>query len=347
MEQAVDIATARSEAGRLAARHDATDGDGIREDASLQSLLSQIDVADLVDLVDGLKTTDGDSRSIALYRSWLALSQHKTTQVFAAWYNLGVQLVASGVQAEAATAFGNALTARPDLNAAAVNAGLCHESLGDPEGALQIWRKALQPDQDRAVLLNHRGRLLEQLKRYEEAESSLRASLLTDPRQPDVIHHWTGVRAKTCSWPVFDDLPGLTRDDLMEASGALSRLALSDDIASNSRANAAWMERKFPPPQPRLSPETGYAHRKLRIGYLSSDFCMHPMAYLVADLFEEHDRDSFTIYGYCSTKDDGSDVRRRVLAAFDHVTPILDMTDEAVARKSEPTRSTSSSNSTV
>ena len=91
------------------------------------------------------------------------------------------------------------------------------------------------------------------------------------------------------------------------------------------------MARKFPPPQPRLSPPTGYAHGKLRIGYMSSDYCMHPMAYLVADLFEQHDRDAVTVYGYCSTKEDGSDVRRRVLAGFDHVRSIIDMSDEAAA----------------
>lgn len=333
MEQAVDTAAATSEAACLAASYDAADADGIRDDAVLQRLLGQIDVADLVALVDGLKAAEGDGRSIALYRGWLVQSLHKTTQVFAAWYNLGVQLSAAGQTAEAAAAFRSALAARPDLNAAAVNAGLCHETMHDPEGALQIWQKALQPDEDRVTLLNHRGRLLEQLKRYDEAESSLRASLLTDPRQPDAIHHWTGIRAKTCTWPVFDSLPGLTKSELLDAAGGLSRLALSDDIAFNDRANAAWMERKFPPSQSRLSPETGYAHRKLRIGYMSSDFCMHPMAYLVADLFEEHDRDAFTIYGYCSTKDDGSEVRRRVLASFDHLTPILGMTDEEVARK--------------
>ena len=97
------------------------------------------------------------------------------------------------------------------------------------------------------------------------------------------------------------------------------------------------MARKFPPPQPRLSPPTGYAHGKLRIGYMSSDYCMHPMAYLVADLFEQHDRDAVTVYGYCSTKEDGSDVRQRVLAGFDHVRSIIDMSDEEVAHD-DPSR---------
>ncbi len=56
------------------------------------------------------------------------------------------------------------------------------------------------------------------------------------------------------------------------------------------------------------------------------------MAYLVAELFETHDRDRFEIFGYCSTKDDGSDVRRRILASFDKAVSICDASEEEAAR---------------
>ena len=290
-------------------------------------------VADIVDVVDVLKAGDGEPRSIALYRCWIAASEHKTRQLYPAWYNLGVQFVAADATPEARAAFDAALSYKSDLAPAAVNAGLCREEMADVEGALTVWGSALQSDGDRTTLLNQRGRLLEKLKRYDEAERALEASLLTDPTQPDVLHHWIGVKTKACSWPIFAGLPGLQRDAVLAATGALSLLALTDDPTLHERSNAAWIARKLPcGGMARLSPPSGYAHRKLRIGYMSSDYCLHPMAYLVADLIEQHDRDAVTVYGYCSTKDDGSDVRRRLLAAFDHVTTILDMTDEAAAR---------------
>ena len=218
-----------------------------------------------------------------------------------------------------------------NLYSAAINAGLCHEELGDPEGALRIWGGALQDDAVRTTLLNHQGRLLEGLKRYDEAEQSFVASLLTDPHQSDVIHHWVGVRTKACFWPAFRALPRLSEEKLLEKTSALSLLALTDDVALHDRANALWIGTKLATAMPRLSPAAGYAHRKLRIGYMSSDYCRHPMAYLVADLFEQHSRDDFEIYGYCSTKDDGSEVRRRVLSSFDKLTSILGLSDEQAA----------------
>ncbi len=317
----------------LAGRHASTDGSTIELDLGLRRCLTEMDVADIVDVVDTLKASDGELRSIALYRCWIAVSEHKFNQLYAAWFNLGAQLVAADAKPQAGAAFEAALARRPDLAQAAVNAGLCREETADPEGALTMWRNALQSDEDRTALLNQRGRLLEKLKRYDEAELALTASLLTDPGQPDAVHHWIGVKTKACSWPVFAGLPGLDRNAMLAATGALSLLALTDDSALQDASNAAWIARKIPPGDtPRLSPPSGYAHRKLRIGYMSSDFCLHPMAYLVADLFEQHDRDAVTVHGYCSTKDDGSDVRRRLVAAFDHFTSILDMTDEDAAR---------------
>src|SRR5208337_1505439 len=75
-----------------------------------------------------------------------------------------------------------------------------------------------------------------------------------------------------------------------------------------------------------------YAHDKIRIGYLSSDFRMHAMTFLVAELFERHDRQNFQIYGYYASADDGSATRQRVISAFDKFTSINPLSDEQAAR---------------
>ena len=93
------------------------------------------------------------------------------------------------------------------------------------------------------------------------------------------------------------------------------------------------MRRKLTPAPERLSPARGYRHERIRIGYLSSDFCRHAMSYLIAELFERHDRERFEVFGYCITLDDGSDLRRRVIGAFDHFVSLRSLSDEAAARR--------------
>ena len=271
--------------------------------------------------------------AVILYKSWLDGADANSPQAYAAWFNLGVELAAVGDAASAATAYGNALFLRPDQYGAAVNLGLIHETHSQPDKALEIWKQALQPDDVRTTLLNQRGRLLERLGRLEEAERDLYRSLLTNPHQQDAYTHWLHLRLTMCQWPVFGaPIPGLSREDMTARTGGLSLLALFDDNDLANRWVETWLERKMPAAPERLCPPHGYVHAKVRIGYLSSDYNTHPVSMLMAELLERHDRSRFEVYGYCSSFDDNSEMRRRVLGAFDKWTRIIDLSDEWAAR---------------
>ena len=273
--------------------------------------------------------------AIAGYRAWLAANP-RSAQGFAAWFNLGVLLSGSGRRAEAIEAYRKALALKPDLYQASVNLGLALEAEGQREAALGAWAEGLQTDAARTALLNHRGRLLEGAKRYAEAEQTLLASLLTDPQQPDVIQHWSHIRQKGCLWPLHPPggLPGLPPEEIALHAGPLGALALTDDVALQRRIGEAWIARKVPPAPERLAPPHGYPRRpRIRVGYLSSDFCRHAMGFLIVDLLERHDRTRFEVFGYCSTAEDSSEIRRRILGALDHYVPVCNLSEEALARR--------------
>jgi predicted O-linked N-acetylglucosamine transferase (SPINDLY family) len=251
----------------------------------------------------------------------------------AAWFNLGTELGNGGDPAGAAQAYRNALAIRPGFTPAAINLGLQLERTGDRQAALQVWDDALQPDDSRTALLNQRGRLLETAGDLAPAAAALHASLLTRRDQPDALQHFVHLRQKMCEWPVLADcVAGLSRLDLLALCGPLAALAITDDVAAQCAIAAGWIARKTQP-QPALAPPNGYRHDRIRVGYLSSDFCSHAMSYLIAELFERHDRSRFEIHGYCASPEDGSPIRARVLAAFDHVTSIRALSDEAAARR--------------
>lgn len=288
---------------------------------------------ELVGRVEAEGAGGAGGAAVALYRAWIDGQGAGGPHVFLAWFNLGVVLAEAGDLAGAEAAYLACLALRPDFWSAAVNLGLCLEGLCAREAALAAWEGALQPDGARTALLNQQARLLEESGRLEAAEAALRRSLLTDPRQPDAVQHWVHVRQKGCCWPVLSrDVPGLPVETLVRQSGPLGVLALTDDVREQRAVAAGWITRKMPAAPERLSPAEGYGHGKIRVGYLSSDFCRHAMSYLIAELFERHDRSRFEVFGYCSTVDDGSEIRRRVLAAFDHCRSVRLLSDEALAR---------------
>ena len=53
-------------------------------------------------------------------------------------------------------------------------------------------------------------------------------------------------------------------------------------------------------------------HKKIRIGYFSPDFRVHPVANLTAELYETHDRSKFEVYAFSFGPDTGDEMHLRI-----------------------------------
>jgi len=62
------------------------------------------------------------------------------------------------------------------------------------------------------------------------------------------------------------------------------------------------------------------------------DFRQHAIAYLLAELYERHDRSRFEVIGISLGEDDGSEMRARLIRAFDQFHDVCSQSDLDVAR---------------
>ena len=67
------------------------------------------------------------------------------------------------------------------------------------------------------------------------------------------------------------------------------------------------------------------------MGYLSGDFRQHPLAYLIVDVLERHDRMQVEAIGYDLRPHNDSAIRRRVVAACDRFVDLSALSDLAAA----------------
>ena len=86
-------------------------------------------------------------------------------------------------------------------------------------------------------------------------------------------------------------------------------------------------------PGPSAAPLPDYAGRRLRIGYLSSDFQEHAVAYLIAETLERHDRGRFEIFAYSYGPEDHGAMRERLRAACEHFVDIAWQPDDVAAER--------------
>lgn len=295
-------------------------------------------VIDLFNAAHGLGADGRSADTIALYRTWL---EHTDSPVaYAAHFNLAVTLSGALDDVGAEAAYRRALALKPTFIEGHLNLGTLLERLGRVDEALDLWRAvpALgDPASPNDIALhvqayNNLGRVLEIRRQLPEAERMLRESLRRNPDQRKVLTHFVHLRQKQCEWPVYCDIEGVDPQAMRAATSALAMLGLSNEPAEQLAAALTYVRENVAADCPRLSPAGGYAHRRLRIGYLSSDLHAHAVAILTAELYELHDREQVEVYAFCWSTEDGTPMRRRLLAAFDHVVRIGALSDAQAAQ---------------
>jgi predicted O-linked N-acetylglucosamine transferase (SPINDLY family) len=97
-----------------------------------------------------------------------------------------------------------------------------------------------------------------------------------------------------------------------------------------------WAAQRFGKLAPSRAARTGDASRRsgrLRIGYYSADFHQHPVAALLVEMLERHDRARFEVFAYSYGPDDGSDMRARLQRAVEHFVDVAWDPDDVVAER--------------
>jgi predicted O-linked N-acetylglucosamine transferase (SPINDLY family) len=306
--------------------------------AVLRAWHGQIEFTELINLATRLEAAKFGPLSAVLYQTWL--NRNASPYAYAGYFNLGVTLSNEDDWLGSEAAYRHAIEIHSGFVQPRLNLGTLFERMGQPDRALTEWRwveqniSADSPENRPFVLmaLNHLGRVLEIKKEFAEAQSYFARSLTIEPNQPDVLHHWVHLRQKQCLWPVYAPLPGISLEALEQATSALAMISISDDPERQLEAARRFVEKKVLSGVAPLANSKGYGHGKLRIAYLSSDFSLHPVSMLTAELFELHDRKRFEVYGYCWSPEDGSSLRQRVITAMDHFFRIDRLTDQEAAQ---------------
>ncbi len=306
-----------------------------KEIGSKLAAVGLLPIVNLFNLAEALNADGQRDAAIALYRLWL--EKTASPVAYAVWFNLGVTLAAAQDHEGAAKAYLQAIAIKPDFIEGHLNLGTTQEKLGQLGEAVATWQKVPgfgDPERDKnfhVQAYNNLGRLLEIVKRLNQAQDYMEKALTLDPTQKSTLTHWVHIRQKQCKWPVYPEFPNISLDYMRQNTSALALLSASDDPAEQLAAAQRFVEEKVTQNLPPLAPKEGYQHPRLRIGYLSSDFCSHAVSILTAELYELHDRKRVEVYGFCWSRDDGTPLRARVVKSFDHHIRIGQMTDVEAA----------------
>jgi protein O-GlcNAc transferase len=223
---------------------------------------------------------------------------------------------------------------RADHAGAHYQRGNILRALGRPDEAIASFDRAIGLNPDHAEALQNRGTTLHSLKRYEEAIANYDRALSLRPDLPYLPGIRRYARMHICDWNNLDaDLIQLSDGirKLQPVSPPFALLALLDSAPLLKSAAKIWAADDCPP-----SDELGPCPRpteskRIRVGYFSADFRLHPVALLLAGVFEAHDRSKFEITAFAFGPKANDAMRDRLERAFDRFIDVRDQTDAEIA----------------
>jgi protein O-GlcNAc transferase len=236
---------------------------------------------------------------------------------------------------EALATFDRALTIDPRNIGVLDNLGAALFAMNRFEEALAIFDRALALKPDDTETLYHRGHALANVGRYDKAVIAWERVLAVEPSHLHALGALAFYRLMLCDWrdaKEFDARLKRALDDERAVIEPFTLLAYSIGPADQLRHTRRFVRRRIPAVPQLVQTSRARSAGRLKIAYLSSSFNRHPTGWQIAELLERHDRTRFEVLGVSYGPDDGSEIRARLVKAFDQFHDVVLRADREVAQ---------------
>ena len=261
----------------------------------------------------------------------------------APWFGLGVMHKRQGSYKKAENCFRKSSKFTPNRLNSLNNIGTTLIALGDVEQAKRCFREILDTDPDHFEAIANMAWAYGMAGNFDDALRELDI-LLKDRPDSSIIFQALLFSQKICDWNAVktyrEELDKATQTSLARGDCPVetpfAALSLHSNPERNRRLTNAWAKA--------AKNRIAYLHegfdfterklnRRLRIGYLSVDFCNHPILQQTLTMYSSHDRRSFEILAYSCGKDDNSPHRIRLKADCDRFVDLYEMDTLSAAKK--------------
>lgn len=228
---------------------------------------------------------------------------------FAEVYNLlAIILLQHSGFKEASAACEEGIRLRPDLAELHVTRANLLSEQGMMQTALVALNKVIEINPQQAISYYNRANVLSSLGRFVEAEKDYSQVLNLDPQHAEAHSNLLFTQASAAQLPYHEMLKQQQQWDIVHGQpGRLEKL----------------------PIRPKITMKT----KTLRVGYVSADFCKHPVGYFFAPLLSGHDKSKVETFCYANMYEAQADtVTQRLRGIADHWRFVKNKNDGELAR---------------
>ena len=298
---------------------------------------------------NALQDQDKLGEAIASYQQALKIDP-EGAEVYS---NLGITFQKKGDLEAAIESYNKALEKNPGLYEAYNNMGAAFQDKGDYDAAIESYDRALRINPDYASAYNNMGNALRDQGKLTEAILAYEQAIEIQPGHADAFYNKgnafrdQGKFNKACEAYeqalkiepdnevyetdrlfILQNMCNFSNGNTLENASATLGIqtgavptfpgfSWADNPAEQLARSHKWMSEKIKTETRPLPRQPNKMPKRLRIGYISADFKIHPVAYLTLRLFELHDRSKFEVFGYSISGAPDSEMRKKIINSFD------------------------------
>ena len=250
-----------------------------------------------------------------------------------AYYNMGNTFAKDRKHKEADKCYTKVISLSPSHAKAYNNLGISIKQQGKLSDAIKLFNKALSFDPKYDTALYNLGNSFIKQKRFEEAIDSYTKALRVNPGYESARTQKLHQQACICDWI------SIARDsNLIHKLGTKAQavapfpfLSLEDAPERHQLRSEIFSKKKFTHQPLLLSRKLRKEPKRIHVGYFSADFHNHATMYLMAKIFEIHNREDFKIFAYSFGPEKKDEMRSRLVKAVDRFTDVRNLSDLDIA----------------
>lgn len=273
-----------------------------------------------------------------------------TTGLSAPFNNLALIYKQQGNYTNAISCYNEVLRIDPLAADALVNRGNTFKEIGRVTEAIQDYMHAITFRPTMAEAHANLASAYKDSGHVEAAITSYKQALLLRPDFPEATCNLLHTLQCVCCWEdrskMFTEVEGIIRRQInmsvLPSVQPFHAIAypidpiLALEISRKYAAHCSIIASRFGLPpfnHPAGVPvkrEGGF--KRLRIGYVSSDFGNHPLSHLMGSVFGMHNRDNVEVFCYALSPNDGTEWRQRTQSEAEHFLDVSAMSSDAIAK---------------
>jgi predicted O-linked N-acetylglucosamine transferase (SPINDLY family) len=253
---------------------------------------------------------------------------------YQAYFNRGTLLKQRGRSDAALASYDQAIEINPDYADAYGNRGVLLADLKRWDAAFASFDRAVALKPDFVEVYGNRAEALMQLSQFQAAIANYDRAIILKPDFSFPFGMRRHAKMHICDWNGLESdverlIAGLEADATV--SPPFPILALLDSGPLQHKTAQIWVREEHPIDGSLPAILKHPPREKIRIGYFSADFHNHPVAALMAEAFEAHDRSRYETTAFSFGLDTQDDMRKRMKRAFDRFIDVREKSDQDIA----------------